>query len=102
MIIPVVALKSNLDAAVILEELNLVATCTAAFFNLLKEVLTVQPHHFYRVELDSHLPGFLIRHTNLYLIVKAQLWDILTIKHNHLANLFLGASSYPSPLRLRI
>lgn len=102
MVVPIVTLKPNLDSAVILEELNLVATCTAALFNLLEEVLTVQPHHFYRVELDSHFPGFLIRHTNLYLIVKAQLWDILTINHNHLANLFLGATSYPSPLRLSI
>lgn len=66
-------LESNLDSAVILKKFDLVLPWNTVLFNLLEQVLTVQPYHFNRVELYSHFSKFLIRHTNYYLIVKPQL-----------------------------
>lgn len=57
-----VALQSYLHPIVALVELYLPTT---VFLDLLEQVLTVQPNHLHRIQLDRHLAYLLFRHLSV-------------------------------------
>ena len=61
-----VALESDLHSVVALEELDLILWI-ATFFYLLEKMLTMQPYHLHRIEINRHFTIPFLRHTNYYL-----------------------------------
>lgn len=60
--VTLVALEADLDSIIILVELDLGMAQVAGLFDLLEEVLTVQPYHLNRVQLYAYLSQLLVGH----------------------------------------
>lgn len=56
------ALEADFDAIIILVELDLGMAQVAGLFDLLEEVLAMQPHHLHGVQLYAHLSQLLVGH----------------------------------------
>lgn len=58
------ALEPDLHAIIILVELDLGLAQVAGLFDLLEEMLAMQPHHLNGVELHAYLAQLLVGHEN--------------------------------------
>lgn len=62
--VALVTLEPDLYSIIILVELDLGLTQVAGLFDLLEEVLAVQPDHLYGVQLYAYLSQFFVGHGN--------------------------------------
>ena len=60
----IVILKSYFNSAVIFEKFYFVALTLRVFLYLLEKVLTMQPDHLYRTQINTYFLNFFICHTN--------------------------------------